>query len=369
MAIMGRPKAALILSDAERDELQRMLRRHSTPQALAQRARIVLRCERVDHSGDVAAELGVSQQTVGKWRRRFIERRIDGLFDEPRVGGPRTISDERVEQVVHATLTRTPAMATHWSTRLLAKELKLSPASVGRIWHAFGLQPHRTESFSLSKDPQFVAKVRDIVGLYLDPPDRGLVLCVDEKSQIQALDRAQPVLPLIFAHPERRTRSYLRYGTTSLFAALDVATGLDIDKCFRKHHSKEFTAFLELVEESVPPGLDVHLVLDNYGTHKTPQVKRWLLRHPRFHVHFTPTSSSWINLVESFFSLVARRVLKRGVHRSTFALERDLRAFLQAHNGDPRPFVWTKTADEILANLERYCRATVGEPNTFAVNS
>lgn len=355
MTTMGRPKAVLTVSDDQRTVLERMSARGSTTQALAMRARIVLRCDEGETNRDIADEFGVSEQTVGKWRRRFVARGVDGLFDDLRVGGPRTITDERVDELIRKTLTTKPSSGTHWTTRQLAKKLGLSPASVGRIWRAFGLKPHRTESFSLSKDPQFTAKVRDIVGLYLSPPDRALVLCVDEKSQIQALDRAQPVLPLMFEHPERRTHSYLRHGTTSLFAALDIATGSVIGKCFRKHRSREFVAFLDLVDRSVPRELDVHLVMDNYATHKTPRVKRWLLRHPRFHTHFTPTSSSWINLVESFFSILSRRLLKRGVHRSTEALEKDIRGFLEHHNRSPRPFVWTKTADQILAQLERYC--------------
>lgn len=368
MVTMGRPKAELTLTDDEREVLQGMLRRRSTSHALALRARIVLGCEDFDSNRDLAEEVGVSEQTVGKWRRRFLARRVEGLYDEPRVGGPRTISDARVEEVVYKTMRTTPDGATHWTTRQLAKAVRLSPASVGRIWKAFGLQPHRTESFSLSKDPQFVAKVRDIVGLYLAPPDRALVLCVDEKSQIQALDRAQPALPIMFEHPERRTHSYVRHGTTSLFAALDIATGKVIGKCFRKHRGQEFLAFLDIIERSVPAHLDVHLVMDNYATHKTPRVKRWLLRHPRFHVHFTPTSSSWLNLVEVFFSILSRRLLKRGVHRSTFALEKDIRRFLDTHNDQPKPFVWTKSADQILGQLERYCSA-VNANRTSDANS
>ncbi len=355
MATMGRPKAHLELTDAEREELRRLVRRRSTSQSLAVRARIVLLCERGDSNCDVSEQTGISALTVGKWRQRYVQHRLDGLYDEPRVGGPRTITDDQVEDIVRRTLTSKPSSETHWTTRGLARQTGVSAASVGRIWKAFGLQPHRTESFSLSKDPQFVAKVRDIVGLYLDPPERALVLCVDEKSQIQALDRAQPVLPIMFEHPERRTHSYLRHGTTSLFAALDVATGNVIGKCFRRHRSKEFLTFLDLIDCNVPKDLDVHLIMDNYGTHKTPRVKRWLGRHPRFRVHFTPTSSSWINMVECFFSILSRKLLKRGVHRSTVALEKDIRRFLDEHNKDPRPFVWTKSADQILAQINRYC--------------
>lgn len=363
MATMGRPKQALRLTAAERERLRRWTRRRSTPQALAQRARIVLRCERVSSNRDVADELGVHEHTVGKWRRRFLRDGLDGLLDEPRVGGPRKLSDDDVEAIVNKTLTSKPRTATHWTTRLMADEVGVSSSTVHRIWKAFGLQPHRTESFSLSKDPQFIEKVRDIVGLYMSPPDNALVLCVDEKSQIQALDRAQPALPMMFAHPERRTHHYVRHGTTSLFAALDIATGRVIGKCFRNHRAKEFLNFLRVIDESVPNHLDVHLVMDNYATHKTPAVQRWLLKRPRFHVHFTPTSSSWLNLVESFFSFLTKRVLKRGVHRSTRALEKDIRAFLDAHNDDPTPYVWTKSADEILSSLERYCRAATGKAN------
>lgn len=357
MATMGRPKSELRVSEEQRAELKRLSARGSTSQALATRARVVLLCDEGATNRDVAAEVGMTEQTVGKWRRRFVASGVEGLLDEPRVGGPRTITDARVDDVIRKTLTTTPPGGAQWTTRSLAKHTGVSAASVGRIWKAFGLQPHRTESFSLSKDPQFTAKVRDIVGLYLSPPDRALVLCVDEKSQIQALDRGQPVLPMMFGHPERRTHNYVRHGTTSLFAALDIATGSVIGKCYRKHRSQEFASFLDLVDRSVPDGLDVHLVMDNYATHKTPRVKRWLIRHPRFRCHFTPTSSSWLNLVESFFSILSRRLLKRGVHRSTQALETDIRAFLRRHNEAPKPFVWTKSADQILSQLERYVGA------------
>lgn len=351
------------MSEDQRATLKRLSGRGSTSQALATRARLVLLCDEGETNRDVAAEVGLSEQTVGKWRRRFVALGVDGLFDEPRVGGPRTITDEHIDDLIQQTLTSKPPSGTHWTTRLSAKATGLSAASVGRIWKAFGLQPHRTESFSLSKDPQFTAKVRDIVGLYLSPPDRALVLCIDEKSQIQALDRGQPALSMMFEHPERRTHSYVRHGTTSLFAALDIATGNVIGKCYRKHRSQEFVAFLDLVDRSVPSELDVHLIMDNYATHKTPRVKRWLMRHPHFHCHFTPTSSSWINLVESFFSILSRRLLKRGVHRSTQALEKDIRQFLRKHNQEPRPFVWTKTADQILAQLERYATKVLASRN------
>lgn len=352
---MGRPKAKLELTDVERAELLRLTRRRSAGSALVQRARIILACSAGSDNQRVAEELGISQQTVGKWRRRFVQKRLDGLFDEPRVGRPRTVTDDDVERIVDATLHQKPKASTNWSSRMLAAELAVSPNAVRRVWKAFGLRPDRTETFSLSKDPQFVEKVRDIVGLYMSPPDNALVLCVDEKSQIQALDRMQPLLPMLPTHPERRTNTYARHGTTSLFAALDIATGRVIGKTYRRHRAHEFRKFLDEIEAAVPPDLDVHLVMDNYATHKTEAIQRWLTRRPRFHVHFTPTSSSWLNLVESFFSIVDRRVTRRGVHRSTHALETHIRAFLEAHNDDPRPFIWTKTADQILDNLKRYC--------------
>lgn len=355
---MGRPKAKLELTDDERETLQRLSRRRKTGAATAMRARIILNCATGAENQAVAEELGVGQDMVGKWRKRFVTKRLDGLFDEPRVGRPRSVTDEDVEKVIDVTLHDRPKKGTHWSTRSLAKELGLTQSAVGRIWKAFGLRPDRAESFSLSKDPQFVEKVRDIVGLYMAPPENALVLCVDEKSQMQALDRTQPLLPMIPAHPERRTATYARHGTTSLFAALDIATGRVIGKTFRRHRSVEFCKFLNEIDKAVPPELDVHLVMDNYATHKTEKVKRWLLRRPRYHMHFTPTTSSWLNLVESFFSIVERDVTKRGVHRSTQSLEASVRLFLDAHNDDPKPFKWTKTADHILDKLRRYCERT-----------
>jgi len=352
---MGRPKAELVLSDSERKELKRITRRQRVGAATALRAKIVLTCARGLDNSDVAEELGVTPHTVGKWRRRFIENRLDGLLDEPRPGRPRTVTDDQVEQIVDTTLHEDPKAATHWSSRMLADELGISRDAVQRVWRAFGLRPDRTETFSLSKDPLFIEKVRDIVGLYMSPPDNALVLCVDEKSQMQASNRTQPLLPMLPTHPERRTATYERNGTTSLFAALDIATGRVIGKTFRRHRVEEFLRFLREIEKAVPQDLDIHLVMDNYATHKTPKVKRWLARRPRFHVHFTPTSSSWLNLVESFFSIVERRVTKRGVHHSTAALESDIRTFLDAHNDDPKPFKWTKSADQILDSLARYC--------------
>ena len=349
---IGRPKAELVLNEDEVDSLKRFSRRSKTARALAFRARIILKCASGMDNTDVAEELETSQQTVCKWRQRFVRGRLDGLLDEPRTGAPRKISDSKVEKIIAMTLNRRPKDATHWSTRQMASKVGVSATKVGEIWRAFGLQPHRAESFSLSKDPQFVEKVRDIVGLYMSPPENALVLCVDEKSQIQALDRTQPLLPMTKGTVDRRTHAYERHGTTSLFAALNVATGHVIGKLFRRHRSKEFLEFLKLVEASTPSKLDLHLILDNYATHKSPPIKRWLLKHPRFHLHFTPTSASWLNLVESWFSLLSRRKLKRGVHRSTIALEKDIRSFLGHHNEKPRPYVWTKTADAILKNLE-----------------
>jgi len=345
---MGRPKAKLELTNDEREALQRLARRRSISASMVMRAKIVLKCATQMENQDVAEELGVNQDTVGKWRKRFVERRLDGLFDEPRVGRPRTVTDADVERVIDTTLHDSPRKGTHWSSRLLSKELGMSQSAVARIWKAFGLRPDRAESFSLSKDPQFVEKVRDIVGLYMAPPENALVLCVDEKSQMQALDRTQPLLPMVPTHPERRTATYQRHGTTSLFAALDIATGRVIGKTFRRHRAEEFRTFLNEIDKAVPNDLDVHLVMDNYATHKTESIKRWLLRHPRYHMHFTPTTSSWLNLVESFFSIVERNVTRRGVHKSTRALEMDVRKFLKAHNDDPKPYKWTKTADQIL---------------------
>lgn len=356
---IGRPKAKLDLNEVERESLKRFARRSKTARALALRARIILKCASGMDSLDVADELATSQQTVCKWRQRFLRDRVAGLLDEPRTGAPRKIGDSKVEKIIDMTLNRKPENATHWSTRQLASKVGVSATKIGEIWRAFGLQPHRSESFSLSRDPQFVEKVRDIVGLYMSPPENALVLCVDEKSQIQALDRTQPLLPMTQGTAERRTCAYERHGTTSLFAALNVATGHVIGKCFRRHRTKEFLRFLKIVDAETPPDLDLHLILDNYATHKSPPVKRWLLKHPRFHLHFIPTSSSWLNLVESWFALLSRRKLARGVHRSTRALEQDIRSFIAAHDDNPRPYVWTKTADAILKNLTRYCTEVV----------
>jgi len=356
----GRPKAPLTVTPEDRQTLERWTRRRRTAQGLAVRSRIVLRCASGVTNTQVAEELRVTNATVGKWRSRFITRGIAGLLDEPRSGAPRSISDDRVEAVVVKTLESTPRNATHWSTRSMAETSGLSHTSVQRIWQAFGLQPHRSESFKLSTDPQLIEKVRDIVGLYLNPPDTALVLCVDEKTQIQALDRSQPVLPMRLGQAERHTHDYRRYGTTSLFAALDVATGRVIGQVHRRHRAVEFRAFLDRIDHEVPEELDVHLVLDNLSTHKTPAIKRWLLQRPRFHVHFTPTYSSWINQVERWFAELTRRQLRRSAHRSTRALEDAIRLYLAVNNENPKPFTWVKTADEILASIERFCLRTSG---------
>lgn len=352
----GRPKAELVLADDERLTLERLTNRRKTAQALATRARIVLSCAKPGATNRaVASELGVSEAMVGKWRRRFVERRLNGLFDEPRPGPPRTITDDQVEAVVVKTLEEKPTDATHWSTRSMAKAMGMSQTSISLIWRAFGLQPHRAESFKLSTDPLFVDKVKDIVALYLDPPERAAVLCVDEKSQIQALNRFAPILPMMPGTPERASHDYVRNGTTSLFAALDMATGQVIGSLHRRHRATEFKRFLVRIDEEVPTHLDVHLILDNYSTHKTPEIRRWLLRHPRFHLHFTPTSGSWLNMVERWFSELATKKIKRGSHMSVRALERDIKEWIEHWNENPRPYVWVKTADQILASIARYC--------------
>ena len=357
---LGRPKARLIVSPSERERLESWSRRRKTAQALALRARIVLRCASGMQNIDVAEQFGVSKQMVGKWRQRFIDRRIDGLLDEPRPGTPRKITDEDVERVIVQTLETTPRDATHWSVRSMAKESGISRTTVHRIWRAFSLQPHRSETFKLSKDPLFVEKVRDIVGLYLDPPEKALVLCVDEKSQIQALDRTQPLLPMRLGQPECQTHDYVRHGTTSLFAALDVATGEVIGECHRRHRALEFKKFLTTIDAEVPENLDVHLIMDNYATHKTPAIRRWLVKHPRFYVHFTPTSASWINLVERWFATLTAKQIRRGTFRSTLQLEATIKEYIAISNEDPKPFIWTKTADEILESIARFCLRTSG---------
>lgn len=353
---MGSPVLKpLVLTEAERAELTGLASRRSTAQAQALRARIVLACATGRQNKAVAARLGLDRQTVGKWRQRFLEQRVDGLWDEPRSGAPRTIDDARIEAVIVRTLETLPADATHWSSRGMAKASGLSVSTVQRIWRAFGLQPHRLETFKLSSDPDFVGKVRDVVGLYVSPPEHAIVLCVDEKSQIQALDRSQPLLPMRPGQAARRSHDYKRHGTTSLFAALDVATGKVIGKCFARHRAAEFRKFLDVIEASVPKTLDVHLVMDNYATHKTPLIRKWLIRRPRWHVHLTPTSASWLNQVERFFAALTDKKIRRGVHRSVTQLTADIAAFIATHNAEPKPFRWTKSADDILASIERFC--------------
>ena len=356
----GRPLAPLSISAEDRTQLLAWSRRAKTAQALAMRARIVLLAGEGLSNTAIASQLHTMQHTVGKWRRRYNESGLDGLLDEPRPGTSRKLGDADVERVLTLTLESTPEDATHWSTRSMAKRVGLSRNSIQRIWQAFSLAPHRSETFKLSRDPLFIDKVRDIVGLYLAPPERALVLCVDEKSQIQALDRTAPLLPMRPGQIERRTHDYARHGTTTLFAALDAKSGELIGQTQRRHRSVEFRNFLDTIEENVPPELDVHLILDNYGTHKTQLIRDWLVKRPRFHLHFTPTSASWLNLVERWFALLTEKQLRRGVHRSTKELESAIRTYIQTHNRDPKPFLWTKTADQILASVARFCTRTLG---------
>lgn len=348
----------ITLTPDEREALQRFARRPKTAQALALRARIVLACadQAANSHGEIAAELRTTRQTVGKWRARFAAKRLDGLFDEPRVGAPRTITDEQIDKVIRETLETTPPDGTHWSTRGMAARVGLSQTAVSRIWRAFALQPHRSETFKLSRDPQFVEKVRDIVGLYLDPPDQALVLAIDEKTQIPAREPTAPVVPMQPGQVERYTHDYVRHGTTDLFAALDIRAGTVIGETHRRHRSREFRHFLDTIDRNTPAELDVHLILDNSSIHKTPLIQRWLAKRPRYHLHFTPTSASWLNLVECWFSLLQRRELTRGAHRSTYALEQTLRHYVAETNEHPKPFVWTKTADQILESVSRYCQ-------------
>jgi len=355
----GRPKAELAVSERDRETLERWVRRPTSAQALALRARIVLACAEGEPNYRVAERLGVTAQTVGRWRTRYVERGCDGLLDEPRPGAPRTLTDEKIEEIIVKTLEEAPRDATHWSTRDMAKAAGVSQSSISRIWRAFVLQPHRRETFKISTDPLFVEKVRDIVGLYLNPPERALVLCVDEKSQIQALDRTQPTLPMLPGTPQRRTHDYMRHGTTSLFAALEMGSGHVYEQLHRRHRAVEFRAFLDRIETALPPDLEVHVILDNVSTHKTPLIRRWLVTHPRYHLHFTPTSASWLNLVERFFALLTEKQVRRGAHRSTAELERAILAYLDVHNENPKPFIWTKSAEQILASVARFCRRTL----------
>jgi transposase len=346
----------IVLSDEERAQLEAWERRRSSAQALALRSRIVLAAaEGSSNNTEIARELGVAVSSVRRWRNRFAEHRLDGLTDEPRPGQPRKITDAQVEEVIVKTLETTPKNATHWSTRSMAAEVGLNQSAVHRIWKAFGLQPHRQDTWKLSKDPQFIDKVRDVVGLYLNPPERAVVLCVDEKSQIQALDRTAPILPLLPGVPERATHDYKRSGTSSLYAALDLTTGQVIGRLHSRHRAIEFKQFLQTLDREVPAELDVHVVLDNSSTHKTPAIQKWLLAHPRFVLHFTPTSSSWLNLVERWFAELTSKKLRRGAHRSVRALNADIRAWIETWNDDPKPYVWTKTADQILESIATYC--------------
>ena len=354
----GRPKQPLIVTNEERQRLESLAHRTRSQALLARRARVVLGCAEGLDNKAVAKKLRCSLGMVGKWRSRFVEARLEGLYDEPRPGAPRKISDDQVEKVVIQTLESTPRGQTHWSTRGLAKASGLSRMTISRIWHAFGLQPHRADTFKLSPDPQLIEKVRDIVGLYMNPPEHAVVFCVDEKSQIQALDRTQPLLPMRPGQVERGTHDYKRHGTTSLFAALELKTSRVIGQLHRRHRSQEFRQFLDVIEAQVPAALDVHIIVDNYGTHKTAIIRKWFAKRPRFHIHFTPTCGSWINLVERWFAELTNKRIRRGVFRSVKDLQAAIREYIDVHNEDPKPFVWTKTADQILASIARYAQRT-----------
>jgi len=360
MARTGRPKAELVLTAEDRDQLSRWARRHSSAQALALRSRIVLGCAAGLDNKAVAERERVSQATVGKWRSRFVELGLDGLSDDPRPGRPPLLTADQIEDVVVATLEATPKNATHWSRAKMAERTGLSKSTIGRIWKTFELKPHRADTFKLSTDPLFVEKVFDVVGLYLDPPEGAVVLCVDEKSQAQALARSQPAFPMMPGMPEKRTHDYVRHGVTSLFAAFNTVDGTVISSLHRRHRTIEFKKFLAKIDDQVPDGLEVHLICDNYGTHKTPAIKNWLASHPRFHMHHTPTYSSWLNQVERWFAYLTEDLLRRGDHRSVQALERDIRDWANAWNENPKPFIWTKTAEQILERLGRLIQRIKG---------
>lgn len=359
MSNRGRPKTELVLSDEEREVLGRWAKRPKSSQGLVVRSRIVLACAGGASNRDVAVELSVSRVTVGKWRARFVEKRLDGLVDEPRPGAPRTIGDDAVERVVVATLEEAPPDSTHWSTRGLAKRLGMSQSSIGNIWRAFGLKPWAVDEFKISNDPMFIEKVRDLVGLYQFPPDAAAVFCVDEKTQVQALDRTAPILPLLPGTPQRRSHDYKRNGTSDLYAALNVATGQVLTQMTAQHRAVEFRKFLNLINRNVPEELDVHIILDNLSVHKTPEIHRWLIRHPRFKLHFTPTYSSWMNLVERWFAELTMKCLRRGTHTSVAHLRQSMQEWIDNWNIDPKPYVWHKTADEIIESLGQYCQRII----------
>lgn len=360
----GRPVTHLQLTTGERETLQRYARGRTVSQALVLRARIVLLCAEGMLNGQVAATLLVTQATVGKWRKRFVTHRVEGLADAPRPNVHRKLSDERVEELVRLTLQTKPSGSTHWSTRKLAKKTGVSQSSVSRVWRAFKLKPHRRRTFTLSTDDFFVEKVRDIVGLYMNPPDHAVVLCIDEKSQVQALERKQPILPLVFGQPERATATYQRHGVTNLFAALDVATGNVIGECFPRKRAVEFRRFLSTVEASVPDDVDIHIVVDNSSIHAAPEIMRWLRKHPRVHMHFTPTYSSWLNLIERWFAKLTEDALRRNSHTSTRQLRQAIEQYIGESNDTPKPFVWTKTADQILASVARFCARTLAQADS-----
>jgi len=356
---LGRPKATLALTEVERATLDRYERGRTVSQALALRARIVLHASKGWDNQQVASELSITRQTAGKWRNRFLRHRLDGLTDAPRPNVHRKLSDERVEEIIRTTLRSSPPGATHWSTRKMARVSGVSQSSVSRVWRAFQLKPHRRDTFTLSTDEFFVEKVRDIVGLYLNPPDHAVVLCLDEKSQVQALERTQPLLPLFFGVSERGTSTYRRHGITNLFAALDVASGKVIGECYPRKRAVEFRRFLQRVDKEVPQDVYVELIVDNSSIHGAPEVRRWLHRHPRFRLHFTPTYSSWINMVERWFAKLTEEALRRGSHHSTRELQDAIDQHISATNASPKPFVWTKSADQIIASVARFCARTL----------